>query len=129
MLIPPISTYMTPAPFVIEAWARLGAAGELMRAHRVHHLPVMDHGRLVGVVCEHDLLRIHSSDDTVHDVMSPVATATAATPIDEVVALMTTKQAGSVVIVNNADVTGIFTRADAMRALGDLLRRTDPSER
>ncbi len=129
MLIPPISRYMTPTPFVIEERMRLTEAGELMREHRVGHLPVVDHGRLVGLVCKHDLLRIHSPDDVVQDAMSPATTVGAATPIDEVVALMETKQAGSVVVVQDADVTGIFTRTDAMRALVDLLRHTGESER
>jgi CBS domain-containing protein len=49
-------------------------------------------------------------------------------PLDEVLGQMEAKNCGSAVVVGDAGVEGIFTTHDALRALGDLLRRTVEEE-
>ena len=51
-----ISRYMTPEPLTIEAGADVFEAAAMMVGHRVRHLPVMDGGRLAGLVSVRDLL-------------------------------------------------------------------------
>ncbi|HZO16305.1 MAG TPA: CBS domain-containing protein [Polyangiaceae bacterium] len=45
-------------------------------------------------------------------------------PMDEVLDLMERRRCSSVVVMSPSGIAGIFTVNDALRALGDLLRRT-----
>jgi acetoin utilization protein AcuB len=126
MLMPQVSRYMTLHPQAIGPRAKLSTARELMRRTGVHHLPVVDHDRVVGVVSDRDLHQIHRSHGgLVSDAMTePAVTASKDMPLDAALELMQAKSCHSLVIVGKAGVEGIFTTADALRALGDVLRRT-----
>src|SRR6478609_8500958 len=68
---------MTHAPHTIGVDQPLSTALEIMRAHRIRHLPVLSEGRLVGLLSERDILlvqsmtRERSTKVTVEDAMSP----------------------------------------------------------
>src|SRR5690349_4415202 len=129
MLMPPVSRYMTPNPSVVAPRDSISTARTRMNDGNVHHLPVLDGDKLVGLVSDHDLLAIHISEDRVADAMTcHVAEVPEATPLDEVIALMDDKQLGSVVITGKAGVQGIFTLTDAMRAFCDVLRREEEGQ-
>jgi CBS domain-containing protein len=64
MLIPPMSRYMTKHPWTIPKDARMSQAHELMRAHRIRHLPVLDGGKLSGIVSDRDLHLIETLPDS-----------------------------------------------------------------
>lgn len=51
-------------PWTIEANATIDEAVETMERHRVRRLPVLEHGRLVGMISEADISR-HLSDDKI----------------------------------------------------------------
>ena len=57
MLMPPISRYMTRQLWTIERGATLTDAHQLMRAHAIRHLPVMDNGQLVGLISIGDVVK------------------------------------------------------------------------
>lgn len=123
-----IADVMTADPCCVQSDEPLREAHRLMRALRVRHLPVLDGDRLVGLVSERDLyLRetVRSVDpgiELVSEAMSerPFAVAPTAN-VREVVEEMRDKSYGSAVVVDRGHVTGIFTRADALRALEMLL--------
>ncbi|HET6597989.1 MAG TPA: CBS domain-containing protein [Anaerolineales bacterium] len=46
--------FMTPNPITIAPDATLGEAARLMVDHRVGGLPVIDHGKLIGIITETD---------------------------------------------------------------------------
>ena len=130
MLIPPVSRYMTPTPRSVSPRDRLSKARELMRTEKIQHLPVIDEQELVGIVSDRDARRLHTSDDNVADAMTCEVTAVPIeTPIDEVIELMDTKRIGSVVLLRDGGVAGIFTTTDALRAFRDLLHRVEAGER
>lgn len=54
----PISDVMTLAPRLISADASAYDAALEMAAHGVRHLPVVEEGRVIGVVAEHDLFTL-----------------------------------------------------------------------
>lgn len=54
----PISRVMTERPHVISADASAHEAALLMATHGVRHLPVVEEGRVIGVVAEHDLFTL-----------------------------------------------------------------------
>ena len=134
MLMPPISRYMTRQPWTIERSATLTAAHQLMRHHAIRHLPVMDAGKLVGIVSERDLHLIETLPDsdpdevTVDDAMTELVYVAAPTDdVSEVVDRMAAGKLGSAVVMHDQSVEGIFTSIDALQVLSHVLRRTvDP---
>lgn len=52
-----VGEVMSAPPFVIGPQARLDSAAEVMREHEINRLPVVEHGRLVGIITRHDLIR------------------------------------------------------------------------
>ena len=134
MLMPPISRYMTRQPWTIERSATLTAAHQLMRSHAIRHLPVMDAGKLVGIVSERDLHLIETLPDsdpddvTVDDAMTETVYVAAPTDeVSEVVDRMAAGKLGSAVVMQDQRVEGIFTSIDALQVLSHVLRRSvDP---
>jgi CBS domain-containing protein len=52
-----VAEIMSTDLVTVEAGATLGAAADIMRKHRVGCLPVMENGRMVGILTEIDILR------------------------------------------------------------------------
>lgn len=128
-MMPSIARHMTKQPWTIERTASLADAHALMREHRLRHLPVLESGTLVGIVSVGDLHLLESiepppSDDvTVNEAMTERPfIVTSDTPLDEVAEIMATKKYGSAIIVGREGVEGIFTTADACRALATILQ-------
>lgn len=123
-----IREFMTAAPRVIECHQSIAEAVELMRELRVRHLPVVDRGLLVGVLSERDILRMRSGKRASPEV---VATGEAMTPepftvgpdepLAAVVRGMAERHHGAAVIVDGANVIGVFTTNDALWVLADFL--------
>lgn len=127
--IPKISKYMTTSPITIGKDQTLAFAHKMLREHRFRHLPVLDGGRLVGMISDRDLHLIETLKDvdpqrvTVEDAMTPDPYAVAPdAALDEVVGEMAEKKYGSAVVVDNHKVVGVFTTVDAMSAFAELLQ-------
>lgn len=54
---------MTAPPVIVGPDEPVHAAARLMVTGRVHRLPVVEHGRLVGIVSRHDVLRVFAQRD------------------------------------------------------------------
>ncbi len=52
-----VGTIMTPHPMTIASTTPLAEAARILRDKKFGCLPVVDHGELVGVLTEHDILR------------------------------------------------------------------------
>ena len=127
--IPQIRKYMTAAPHTIGHDQTLASAQNMMRELRIRHLPVLDGGRLVGVLTERDVALIETLKDVdpknvqVSDAMSQqVYTVSPDGPLDEVAAEMAEHKYGSAVVMDNNHVVGVFTTVDGMSALSELLQ-------
>jgi acetoin utilization protein AcuB len=123
---PTIRQYMTPSPFTIGADQKLTVASEIMRAHRIRHLPVLRGGELVGILSQRDVHLIASlpsvdlAEVPVEDAMTDeVYDVAPETPIEEVAAVMAAHKYGAALIVDKGHVTGVFTTVDALQALAD----------
>ena len=130
MLMPRVARYMSLEPVTIAPGEPMAVAHRLMRDGRVRHLPVVEHGRLVGIVSDRDLHLLESLRDvdptevTVGEAMTAdVYAVPPDTSLDEVTREMMDRKLGSVVIVGHKGIEGIFTAIDALRALSDLLER------
>jgi acetoin utilization protein AcuB len=119
---------MTPAPYTIGRDQTLTAAHRMMRDHRVRHLPVLEGGKLVGVVTQRDLHLIETLRDvdpdatTVDEAMTmDVYVTDPATPLEEVAATMADHKYGSAIIIDRGKIAGVFTTVDALHALASIL--------
>jgi CBS domain-containing protein len=124
---PIVRDYMTRLPVEAERCRTVCEAIELMDAHAIRHIPVMNGSHLIGIVTERDVLKariefgkrisvVSLADICQRDVLSisPV------TPINEVVRRMLGRNVGSAVVVDGGFVVGIFTTTDALRVLRDI---------
>ena len=127
--IPRIARYMSTTPHTIGQEQTLAVAHKLMRENRVRHLPVLEGGRLVGMISDRDLALIETLRDvdatkvTVEEAMTQAPyTVSPDASLDEVVATMAEHRYGSAIVMDNGKVVGVFTTVDALVALSELLQ-------
>jgi acetoin utilization protein AcuB len=126
--IPTIHKWMSTSPFTIERTETLSSAHKLMRREGIRHLPVLENGKLVGIITERDLHLIETLQDVDPDQVK-IEEAMTTHPyfvapdarIDEVVAEMAEHKYGAAVVLQNQKVVGMFTTVDVMHAFTDLL--------
>lgn len=58
-----VADVMSPEPAVADAGEDVRAAARRMAEHRYRHLPVLEHGKVVGVVSRADLVRLFHRTD------------------------------------------------------------------
>jgi CBS domain-containing protein len=114
---------MTPAPATIAADEDVVEAARLMATHDVGSLPVVDEGKLVGMVTDRDLvLQVVAKDLDPHK--TTVGTVCSANPVvvgpedslDEALQRMAREQVRRLPVVEDARIVGILAQADVSRA-------------
>jgi acetoin utilization protein AcuB len=127
--IPTIQKFMTTTPFTVNGEQSLTEAAKLMDGHSIRHLPVVNDGKIVGIISESDLrmmLTFKGADFTQEKVkqamtFSPIIVNIEA-KLDEVCIQMAEKKIGSVLIQDNHKLVGIFTWIDALKAMDELMK-------
>lgn len=129
--IPLLKTEMTPFPWWVDIDEPLLAARELMRQHKVRHLPVKDRGKLVSVVTDRDLKFALDPDLglppreslRVRDVCVYTAyIVDIECRLEEVLETMAERKIGSTLVTRDGKLVGIFTSPDACRVLARIIR-------
>lgn len=122
-----VRKFMSTSPVTVGPNTKRSEALSLMREKKIHHMPVIDGGRVVGLVTDGDLYAVEASADstglTVRSLMRPRPyTVSPEAPVDEVVRAMTGLGYGSAaVVVDSGRVVGMFTATDGLRAFADYL--------
>jgi len=124
---PRLAAVMTPFPYSVSADAPLAEARALMAAHGVHHLPVMEHDAIVGVLTA----RGASSGDA----DTAVGEVCVADPyvvdlhllLSEVLAHMAERRIGSAIVTRDGRLAGVLTWVDVCRAFAEHLHALDPA--
>ncbi len=126
--IPTIQKYMTVLPHTIGADQSLAKADKMMNELRVRHLPVLDGGKLVGILTDRDVRLVESFKDvdpekvTVDQAYSPEPYITEpGAALNKVCAEMAHHKFGCALVVDNHKLVGIFTWVDALKALDHLM--------
>lgn len=119
-----VERWMTPTPHTIGHDIPISTAHKMMRDQGVRHLPVLDGGKLVGVLSERDLYWLETISGTeagttpVEEAMTPepfVVDRNAS--LRDVASEMARRRIGTALVVDGGKVVGIFTAIDALRAL------------
>lgn len=116
--------WMTPAPHSVGKGQTLAVAKRIMCDYAVRYLPVLDQGKLVGILSELDIYFVQAipgvnlEDTLVADAMSQhVHCASPDQQIRAVVAQMAEYKLGCAVITEGDKVVGMFTTTDALDML------------
>ena len=122
-----IERFMTPDPICIDASQPIAEAHRKMLAIGCRHLPLLSGGKLVGLVSQRGLYRLEARDSlaratrSAYDAIEEPFVVVPGTPVTEVAAQMAASRLEVAIIVDHGHVVGIFTEADALRALTSVM--------
>jgi acetoin utilization protein AcuB len=128
-----VKDWMTPDPVTIDPHTTLPEANRLMKECNIRRLPVVEKGKLVGIITLSDIREASPSQATalsiyelnfllarltVGEIMTrdPV-TVTPDTSIEAAARLMLEHKIGSLPVIDNARLLGIITESDIFRLL------------
>jgi acetoin utilization protein AcuB len=128
---------MTKNPITVDSETLVLDAQRIMKENNIRRLPVVDKGKLVGIVTQHDLLEAAPSPATslsihelnyllskmkVKEIMkkNPL-TLTPDTPFEEALRIGQEKKIGSFPVVDNGKLVGIATESDIIRFVTRIL--------
>ncbi|MCB9704169.1 MAG: CBS domain-containing protein [Myxococcales bacterium] len=140
----PISSLMRTDVHTVTPTHRLRDVRELMREHQLHHVPVVDGPRLLGMLSASDLLDLgfgeHGHDEAelaafldrrfpISQVMArDLVTVSPSTPIRKAAALLSGGTFHALPVVDgDGDLLGIVTSSDLLRLLAQLPRVAEDS--
>lgn len=110
----------------------LAEAHRIMNAEGVRHLPVVEGGRLLGLLTQRDLHLVETLDAVepdevlIEEVMVRDVYAVAPdAPLPGVLREMERRRLGSAVVLSEQRPVGIFTTSDALRALRGVLEEQE----
>lgn len=108
---------MTPRVVSVAPESSLAAARQQLREHRIHHLIVVDHGSVVGLLSYRDMSG-KKDEVTVREVMArDFATVDPETPVKRAAALMIGKTTGCLPVLDRGAIAGIITTTDLLRVV------------
>lgn len=115
----------------IRSGSPMKRAGEMMKEHRIRHLPVINtEDRIVGMISKTDLTDVAKFAEFPVDLFSsfPVQTVTADSPLSSVALLMIEKKISSVILSDsNSNAIGIITAEDLLFQLAQILKEKESS--
>jgi acetoin utilization protein AcuB len=131
-----VDEIMTPAPVFTSSKATLGQALRLLQQLELRHLPVVDDGRLVGMLSDRDLrtalgpsfesgsaVSNASLEAAISSIMSAaVVSVSPETEVPEVIDLMLEHRVGAIPVAGDEEdqLLGIVSYVDVLRAARDL---------
>jgi acetoin utilization protein AcuB len=123
---------MTRDPKTVSPDDPLSFAARILREHRFHHLPVVEGGRLVGILSDADLRNASygtmpaeggtAEDLPVREAMrTEVWSVTPDDSVEDALLILTREKFGALPVLSGDRLVGIITRADLLKAFVDLL--------
>jgi len=102
---------------VVTPQDRVGRAKDLMESGNFRHLPVVEHGRLVGMLSYSDVRNLEGSD-VVNNAMTPDPVTVAPTQtIDHAIRLMLELKISALPVVVDGKPIRIFSTSDILKGL------------
>ncbi|HHW41221.1 MAG TPA: CBS domain-containing protein [Syntrophomonadaceae bacterium] len=137
---------MTPDPITITPQTTIADALSLMREHNIRRLPVLDRGRLVGIVTDRDLMEVSPSPATSLSIFElnyllsrmkiekiikkqKVITISPDAFLEEAALIMRDNEIGAIPVVEDGKLVGIITESNIFDAFIELMGLRDPGTR
>lgn len=141
-----VANKMTRNPITIEPDMPVTKAAGIMKSHKINRLPVIDHGKLVGLVSDGDISRISPSPATtlsqyeisslldrmkVKEIMSKrVIAINEDATLEEAASLMERNNISGLPVVSSVGaVIGVITARDILRAFINIMGLADGKTR
>lgn len=125
-----VSHWMSREILTVEVFDSIGLARRIMAKHRINQLPVLDGGKLIGIVTDRDIRDAYPTSMvinrgkeidrfadtyTVEEVMTHnVMCVRPQTPLATAVRLLRRHRIGSLPVVEKGKLVGIITRSDIL---------------
>ena len=136
---------MTPHPITVPPTTSISEAFSIMREHDIHRLPVMQKGKLLGIVTQNGLQRVTPSDATslsvfeLNYLLGKLTVKDAMTPdpitiqeddyLEHAAVLMRQHDIGALPVMHGKFLAGIITETDIFDAFIDMLGARFPGVR
>jgi len=140
-----VRQFMTAQVITVRPDDTIADTMTVMRERKINRLPVVDHGKVVGLVTDGDLREISPSPATTLSIfelnylvaktairevaVKKVITCTADTRIEEAALLMREHKIGGLPVVEGEKLVGIITETDIFDAFIDIMGFRSPGER
>ncbi len=132
--MPSVKIVMTPFPYFVEIGDSLGQAQDMAKSHGVHHIPVQEHGVLLGILDWDEQERQLGPNDVDLE-NTPVTSASLSdayvvdltVPLDRVLGEMAARRLRSALVTKREKLVGVFSATDACQALASILQSRFPS--
>ncbi len=144
-----VAELMTSKVFTVEPHDLIDRVFFLIHYEKIRHLPVVEKGKLVGIVSDRDLYKalgpksnshaveagkdnsqLHVvSQKVVHIMHRGVYTVTADTPLSEAAAMMAEHRIGALPVVENNKLIGILSATDILRVFAKLEHAREDREK
>lgn len=122
-----IFNLMTRDPITSEQHDRLSTAKAIMTAGNFRRLPVVDEGRLVGIVTERDLHKYSGfleSTKVTAAMRTSLVTVTPYDSVEEAALLMLKHKIGGLPVVDEGQLVGIVTTTDLLKTFLNVVKAT-----
>jgi acetoin utilization protein AcuB len=134
---------MTRNVVTVSPGDTLKFASQLLKEHRIHQLPVVENGELVGFVSGTDIRnstfetstvtqlgKILVKNKTVGEIMTrEVITASPEDTVEDALVIIHKRRLSALPVVEGKKLVGIITKADVLAAFCDTLRIEEPGVR
>lgn len=129
--MPHVGSVMTPFPYFVETADEIAKVKRLIDKHNIHHIPVQEDGRVVGVVISEPTLeqlidRVLPNTDKARirarDIMvDEPYIVSFDTPLNEVALEMAQRRSGYAIVLHHEKLAGILSATDICRILAEIL--------
>ncbi|RME82764.1 MAG: CBS domain-containing protein [Caldilineae bacterium] len=128
---------MTPDPITVSPQTTLPEIAQIMREKKIRRVPVVEDGRLVGIVSDHDVMASMPSPATTlsrwemnalldrvtaREIMtSPVYVTSPDCPLEEAARVLIERKFGAMPVLDGDKLVGIITETDFFRVFVEML--------
>lgn len=128
----PVTTIMTKNIISVDVKDGLEKAEHLFKKHKIRHMPVTDHKKIVGMLSMNDLLRISFADGAYreegdiksnlyemfsikHLMVNNLETISSKNTVREVTSVLTKRKFHAMPVVDGEELVGMVTTTDLLK--------------
>jgi len=128
----PVTTIMTKNIISVDVKDGLAKAEHLFKKHKIRHMPVTDHKKIVGMLSMNDILRISFADGAYReegDIKSDIyemfsinhlmvrtpETISPKNTVREVTSILTNRKFHALPVVDEGEIVGMVTTTDLLK--------------